>query len=438
MPRAPGPSVLQLLKLLWEGRGQQPFHLFTNLNRRYGPIVRIGRGRLQVLFVSDPEAVRQVLVVEADRYNKDRALEATRSVLGEGLLTSEGEFHRRQRRLIQPNFHRARLPDYAKMMQQCARRCSENWRDGQHLDLSHAMMALTLDVVASTLFGAKVGEDVAHIGEALDYCMSQLTPPRLAFVPLLHSLPLPSTLRFREHTGHLKGIIDRMIAQRKRNPAGHNDLLALLLQEEMSDSQLRDECLTLFLAGHETTANALTWTFYLLDQHPEIARRMRAEIDEVTQDETVSYEHLPRLILTEKIVRESMRLFPPAWTLGRWAMQATTLGGYEVPKGSTVVTSQWVMHRNPAFYPEPERFRPERWSPQFTAQLPRFAYYPFGGGSRICVAESFARAETLLLLATLAREWEFTRDHARPVIPQASITLRPRDGLYGWLKRREV
>jgi cytochrome P450 len=431
--------MVSLLRLLWRG----PLDFVTWMARRHGPVARVGlgSGRFQVFFVSCPDLIRQVLVTEADAFVKDRGLDATRPLLGNGLLTSEGEFHLRQRRLAQPAFHRQRIPGYAETMVGCTLERASAWRHLQRVDLAQEMMSLTLDVVARTLFGADIGQDMGALSEALNYCTAQFTAPRIAFLPILHRLPLPSTLRFRAYASQLKATIDAIIQGRRGNPKGdRGDLLSMLLaaqeQETMTDLQLRDECLTLFLAGHETTANALTWTLYLLDQHPNVAERLRAELDEVVGKRAVSLDDVPKLELADKVVRESWRLYPPAWTLGRRAIRRVQLGGFVIPEGATVVTSQWVMHRSPTYFPEPERFRPERWTSEFIASLPRFAYFPFGGGTRICIAEAFARTETILVLATLLRDWSFRCQPGRPVVPQPHITLRPRGGLWGqWVRR---
>jgi cytochrome P450 len=429
--RAPGPTLWEFFKAIYR-YGSNPLPMFSWFARRYGPIVRIGRGEGRVFFVSSPELIREVLVAQADGFVKDRGLDATRPLLGNGLLTSEGEFHLRQRRLAQPAFHRSRLPHYAGTMVECARRRVATWSDGQSLDFSKEMNALTLDVVARTLFGADVGDRFGVIAEALDYCMEQYTPPRIALLPLLQRLPLPSTFRFRRYSRQLKGTIEAIIAERRRSRESHDDLLSMLLVgDAMTDEQLRDECLTLFLAGHETTANALSWTFHLLSLHPEAALRIRAELG----SEELTMDHLPKLHYTDHVIREAWRLFPPAWTLGRRALRATSLGGYPIPKDATVVMSQWVVHRRADLYPDPERFSPERWTPQFIAALPRFGFFPFGGGTRICVAEAFARAETLLLLGTLLRDWEFRGQPGHEVRPQTHITLRPKGGLPGTVHR---
>jgi cytochrome P450 len=407
--------------------------------QQYGPVARMGWGWRQVLLLSDPELIRQVLVVEASNYEKDRGLDATRPVLGRGLLTSEGEFHKRQRRLIQPAFQRNRMGPYGEVMVDCALRRSAQWREGETVDLAREFMTLTLDVVARTLFGADIGGALEEIGVALEFLLTQYTAPRMAFLPILHKLPLPSTLRFYKHRAKLFSIMDSLIAKRRQFPGGEDDLLSILLQAVegevgMSDQQLRDECLTLFLAGHETTANALTWTFYLLDRHPDAAQRVVQELRSVLGERRVTFDDLPKLEFTEKVVRESMRLYSPSWTVGRRALRDTSLGGYAVPAHSTVVMSQWVMHRHPAYFAEPERFHPERWSSKFIQELPRLAYFPFGGGPRICVAESFARSEILLVMATLCRQWEF-RCAPGEVRPRPYITLRPQDGLKGRLER---
>jgi cytochrome P450 len=422
--RLPGGSLLAF--------SRDPLGFLTQLEREHGEVARFRGGGRDVFLLSHPELIHQVLVAEQRSFCKDRGLEMTKALLGDGLLTSEGELHRRQRRLVQPALHADRIARYAAAMARRTRALASGWRDGQLVDVGREMMGLALGVVAETLFGADVAEEeVAAIGAALDEAMSTFTMARIPFHALLERLPLPSTRRLRRARAVLDAVVRRMIAARRAAEPG-DDLLSTLLAARdgeggagMSEAQLRDEVMTVFLAGHETTASALTWTFHLLGRNPGVEALLHAELEAVLGARPPEPEDLPRLVWTERIVTEAMRLYPSAWTLARRALVPVAVRGYRIAPGSTVLLSPWVMHRHPRWFDEPLRFDPGRWTARRREALPRFVYFPFGAGPRACIGERFAWAEAELALATVAGRWRLEPADDREVAPVARVTLRP-------------
>ena len=433
---APGPPRRYPLQN-WLALQRNPLRFLEGV-ARHGDVARFRLGPVFVYLVNDPDLIRSVLVTRADAYHKGRALERARRLLGQGLLTSEGALHLRQRRLMQPAFHRERIAGYGETMVRYAGRAAERWKAGETIDVHKEMVALTLAIVGKTLFDADVEEEADEIGKALTEALELFQ--RLLMVPygeFLEKLPIPSTLRFRSVRRRLDATIARLIAERRRNPRDRKDLLTLLLLAQdtegdgggMTDTQLRDEAMTIFLAGHETTANAMAWTWHLLSQNPEAEGRLHGELDRVLEGRAPGVADLPRLRYTEMVLSESMRLFPPAWILGRRAIVDHELGGYRIPAGSIVLLSQWITHRDARYFPDPLRFDPQRFTAEAQAARPRFSYFPFGGGPRVCIGEGFAWMEGVLVLATIARRWRFLPVDGIPVTPAAMITLRPKSGL---------
>jgi len=443
-PTAPLPQVrgLPVVGLLPAFR-RDPLGTLTEIVRRYGPLVWARFGRVEFLLVHEPEYIEEVLVRQHRRFRKGPGFEAMRAALGDGLLTSEGEFWLRQRRLAQPAFHRAQVAAYGETMVAYARRHVEAWQDGETRDLAAEMMRLTLAIAAKTLFNVDIEAEAGRIGRALDVAMAAFVARTRSLLPLPDSLPTPTNLRFRRALADLDAVVYGIIAQRRASAEDPGDLLSMLMQardEEgrgMTDRQLRDETLTLLLAGHETTAVALTWTWYLLAQHPEVLRRLRAELEEVLGDRDPGAEDLPRLPYTQAIVREGLRLYPPAWVLSRQAVEPFELGPHRFPAGTPVLISQWVVHRDPRWYEEPEAFRPERWLGDEARRLPAFAYFPFGGGPRRCIGEGFALQEAALVLAVMARRFDVELLPGARVEPEPQVTLRLRHGLPVRLRRRQ-
>jgi cytochrome P450 len=444
LPRfPPGPKrTIPLSGLLAYRRGPLPF--FQNLAQQFGDISYFRLGPQQAFFLNHPDYIKDVLVTNHQDFMKGLALQRAKRLLGEGLLTSEGEFHRRQRRLAQPAFHRQRVASYAAVMTDYAARARERWRDGETLDISEQMMRLTLAIVGKTLFDADVESDAREVGAAMSVVMDLFNTITIPFFELLQKLPLPQLRRFDSAKAKLDAIIYRLIEERRRSGEDRGDLLSLLLLardpegdgSQMTDAQLRDEAMTIFLAGHETTANALAWTWYLLSQNPEIEAKLHEEIAAVLGARLPAFEDVAQLKYTEMVLTESMRLFPPAWALGRLALNDYEIAGYVVPKKSLVLMSQYVMHHDSRYFPDPERFDPERWTPQAREARPQFSYFPFGGGSRRCIGEGFAWMEGILLIATLAQHWRMRLVPGHPVALKPVITLRPKHGMRMIVTRR--
>ncbi len=424
---------------------RDPLGTLQRLAAAQGDVAVARFGTSRVFLLSHPDLIRDVLVTHNRLFMKGVGLQRAKRLLGEGLLTSEGDFHLRQRRLAQPAFHHARVAAYGTEMVKCAEAASEGWssREGP-IDVHADMMRLALAIVGRTLFGTAVEDAADEISRAMTTSMALFQSfSSLPFAALLERLPLPATRRFAGARARLDAVVYEMIAARRADPADRGDLLSMLLlaqdddaaRTRMSDLQLRDEVMTIFLAGHETTANTLAWTWYLLAKHPEVERRLHAEVDALGSV-PLGAGALPRLSYTSMVVSESMRLFPPAWVIGRRALAPYHAGGHAIPEGSIVLLSPYVVHRDARWYPDPERFDPDRWAPDARAGRPRFAYFPFGGGTRICIGEQFAMMEAVLVLATLAGRWRLRLHPPHVVEPVASITLRPRNGIPMHLERR--
>ena len=421
---------------------RDPLGFLPNLAREYGDIVTMRFYKFRVYYVNHPDYIEEVLVNQARKFIKGRILRANKGLFGNGLLTSGGDFWLRQRRLAQPAFHRARIAAHAETMVRFAERMQEGWRDGQTLDIHAEMTRLTLQIVAKTLFDADVDADAQEVGRALEAIMEHNSDfRRLILTPSW--LPTPRNIRAALATRRLDKIMYRIIGQRRTAGQDAGDLLSMLLhaQDEdgsrMTDRQLRDEVITLFLAGHETTALALSWTWWLLAQHPQAEAKLHAELNSVLGGRTPTLENLPKLRYLDHVITESTRLYPPAWGMARLAIEDAEIGGYMIRKGCGVSLSQWVVHRDPRWYESPEEFRPERWEGDLLKRLPRFAYFPFGGGPRQCIGNSFAVMEVALILATIAQKFRLRLLPGHTVAPLASITLRPRHGIRVTLEARK-
>lgn len=438
----PGPRGLPLLGSIPAFR-KQPAEFLLECARRYGDIVHYRLGLTDAFLIVHPDLIKDILVTHQHQFLKGYGLQWAKSFLGEGLLTSEGDFHTRQRRLSQPAFHRQRIAGYAGVMTSYAQRARERWTDGASLDMSHEMMQLTLAIVGKALFDADIESEADEIGESLTAILRLFYRFAIPFAGAVNRLPLPSNFRFLRARGRLNATIYRLIDERRRAGKDQGDLLSMLLMARdeqgdgagMSDIQLRDELMTLFLAGHETTANALTWTWYLLSQNPEVEARLHAEVAALP-DRLPGLDDLPRLGYVERVFAESMRLYPPAWAVARRPVTEYGIGDYVAGKGSSVVMSSFVTQRDPRFFPDPERFDPERWTAEAKASRPKFSYFPFGGGARQCIGEPFAWMEGILLIATLAQRWRFRLVPGHPVEPRPLITLRPRYGMRMTAHRR--
>ena len=439
---APGPRLSLVGSLIYRP-GRDPLVFFTDIARTYGDIAAFRMGGEQMFLLNDPQLVRDVLVTHNKNFRKGKGLERSKRVLGEGLLTSEGATHLRQRRLMQPAFHRDRIAGYGDTMVGYADRMRRGWTDGATLDIAREMNRLTLSIVGKTLFDAAVESQAAEVGEALTGVMESFWMLMLPFADFLERLPVPKLRRARLQRARLDAIIYGMIADRRASGRDHGDLLSMLLsaQDEddgggMTDVQVRDEAMTIFLAGHETTANALTWLWYLVSGTPDVETALHAEVDTALHGRLPTMGDLGSLPYVERVVTEAMRLYPPAWLLGRRAIAEYPIGPYVAPARSILLMSPYLIQRDAGYYADPDTFNPDRWTPEFRAGLPKFAYFPFGGGPRQCIGESFAWMELILLVATIAQQWRLRMVPGHPVVPQPLITLRAKHGMRMTLEQR--
>lgn len=433
----PGPVWPMMASLIapW----QNPLRRFVRLSRTYGDVVSFRTAAGRIVLLSAPQDIRDVLVTHQANFTKSRGLERAKVLLGEGLLTAEGATHRRERRLLQPAFHRERITRYAAAMVESADRVQSHWREGEPFDVSRDMMRLTLAIVGRTLFDVDVEAQADQIGRSLTRVLETFWIGLLPFGQTIERLPVPPIRQARRARADLDAVIYRMIAERRAERRDHGDVLSMLLAAKdtaeegdgrgLSDVQVRDEAMTLMLAGHETTANALTWTWYLVSQSPDARAALRAELDRVLGGRLPTIGDLPALRYTEQLVTESLRLYPPAWLIGRRTINSYRVGGYTLPPRTIVVMSPYVVQRDSRWFREPDRFLPERWTPDFTASLPKLAFFPFGAGSRQCIGESFAWTEMILLIATIAQRWELSLVPGHPVAPHPLITLRAKHGM---------
>ena len=430
----PGPSTGLKRWSLGPLNSGDPLKYFTGLMREYGDLVSLRVLNFRILLLNHPDHIEDVLVNHPRKFIRGRVLLANKRVFGRGLLTSDGDFWLRQRRLAQPAFHRARIADYASTMVEYTERLLHEWQDGEERDIHAEMMRLTLQIVGKTLFDADVERDAQDIGKSMELLLElSANFRRTIFIP--HWVPTPTNFRLERAIRQIEKVLYRMIAEKRASGRDSGDLLSMLLaaQDEdgsrMTDQQLRDEAITLFLAGHETTANTLSWTWWLLAQNPAVEAKLHAELRTVLAGRAPSLDDLPKLVYTSHIITESMRLYPPAWGTARTAIEDHEIAGYAIPKGSGVSFAQWSVHRDARWYDAPDEFRPERWEGDLLKRNPKFAYFPFGGGPRQCIGNTFALMETALTLATIAQQYRFRLVPGHPVVPLASITLRPRYGI---------
>ena len=418
------------------GAVDDPLRSFLRWREEVGDIARARLGGIVVHMISSPALVREVL---KDRHREFvKPIQGRRNlsrILGNGLLVSEGEFWLRQRRIMQPAFHKKRISGFGERMVQAAEDLGDEWatRD-EPFDVSHDMMRITLRIVQETLLGTTASSDADQVGESVSYVISAMNQRFRRVVMPPENWPTPANRRFAKHREVLDAAVGSIIRARRASPERGDDLLSMLLDsvdeetgESMTDEQLRDEVMTIFLAGHETTANALSWTFYLLGKHPEVARRLREELSEVLGGRTPTTEDYPNLKYTRMVFCESMRLYPPAWIMARAPREDVELGGYTIEAGSRIFIPPWVVHRNPNVWPDPEGFDPERF--RDPKAIDPFAFFPFGGGRRMCIGQGFAMLEGVLLLASLTQRFRLELVPGHPVEPEALVTLRPKHGV---------
>ena len=437
-PPGPGGSTFAFL---FGDRRRDPLAFFTKLARDYGDVSQLKLFDFRTLFINHPDDIEDMLVNKARKFEKGRVLKANMRLFGEGLLTSEGDFWLRQRRLVQPAFHRGRVAAYGTTMVEYAERAMRGWKHGEVRDIHEEMMEITLQIVGKTLFNAELTRDAKEVGETMEVLLKLAADfGKSILIPLW--VPTPRNLRARMGIRRIERIIYRIISQKRAEARDTGDLLSMLLavQDEdgsrMTDKQLRDETITLFLAGHETTANALSWTIWLLAQNPAAEKKFFDELAGVLNGRPPNVEDIPKLTYTANVLTESMRLYPPAWGMARLVKEEVEVAGYKLGPGDGVACAQWVVHRDARWFEEPEKFLPERWEGDLVKRLPRFAYFPFGGGPRQCIGNSFALMEATLILATIARKFRFKLVEGHAVKPLASITLRPQHGIRAALEAR--
>jgi len=433
----PGPKGLPIVGVSFELLGDA-LTLLRRVAREYGDIVRIPVAFGERILLNHPDWIEQLLVVQQNKFHKSTlSKEATERLLGQGLLISEGEFWRRQRRLAQPAFHRARINEYAATMVEIAERHLREWRGGEQRDVAHEMMALTLDIAVRTLFGTTLPGEADHVGKAMAFLMRYSLGRARSPVNIPASWPTPRNRRANREYDFLDSLVYRIISERRAqgNSKHHTDLLSLLMGAmdedgtQMTPKQLRDETMTIFLAGHETTALTLAWTWYLLSENPVAEARLHDELRSVLAGRAPGIRDLERLPYLQAVVNEVLRLYPPAYLLARTSITPSNIGGYDFPTGTTVLVSQWVMHRDARYFDDPDAFRPERWLDGLMGRLPAGAYFPFGDGPRRCIGQSFALMESALVTATVAQHFRFRLVSGHPVVPEPLVTLRPRYGI---------
>ena len=432
MLRPPGPKPHFLIGNI-PLAGPDPLGTFTRWAAEYGDIFYYRAAWLHVYFLNRPDLIEYVLVRNPQNFLKDRVIQNSRWLLGTGLLTAEGEAWKRQRRLIQPAFSRDRIAEYARCMTESAEQMLAAWKAGTVVDIHQEMMSLTLRVVVPALFELETME-TGKISRSLNTIMLNSIGGRLLLPPFFRFLPLRGMRDVRHAVADMNTAVYEIIRQRRSSDNQNSgDLLSLLMNahdedgSRMTDEQLRDEMMTFLLAGHETTALALSWALYLLSQNASAEEKLHEEVDRVLAGRLPSVSDLPSLTFGDSVIKETMRLYPPAWSVARTAIADFELEGYRIPVGANIVMSQWIMHRDARFFSEPEKFDPERWSSSACLNLPRFAYFPFGGGPRQCIGASFATTEAVLILATIARRYQLVSVEKTPVLPVPSLTLRPND-----------
>jgi cytochrome P450 len=439
LERAPGPRGAPVVGSLFDA-WRNPLKLLHEGARDHGNVVRFRFGIYAYVLVSGVSEIQHVLVKNQKNYTKSRNYQGLKLVLGDGLLTSEGERWRRQRRLAQPAFHVQRLRGLATSMAGLTTETIERWKalpeTGRTLDMHGEMMRLTFRIVGKTLCSADVEGDAQAIGKAMTVAMQFANDYIEQFQLIPPWLPLPKNIRFQRARKTLDALVYRLIEEHRRKGDHEGDLLGMLMSatdEEgggaMTPAQLRDEVLTLVLAGFETTANALTWTLYLLAEHPEVARKLEEEAIRVLGGREATFEDLPRLEYTERVLSEAMRLYPPAWCFERQTVQADEIGGYAIPRGTTIAICPYVLHRNPMYWEAPDTFDPDRFLPERSTERSRFAYLPFGDGPRICIGKGFAMMEMKIVLAMLAGAFQLHLASADQVEVDPRITLRPKNGM---------
>lgn len=433
----PGPKGHFLLGALPEIRRDE-LDFLLDVVRRYGDVVYLRVVNHPCYILSHPRDIEYVLLTNYGNFKKSIFLRSSKALFGEGLLTSDGDFWLRQRRLLQPAFHHQSIAAYSRSMAEHAERELDGWQDGEVRDVHQDMMRLTMQIIGQVIFGSNLGDAVEDAGRALGVFFEQFDE-RFGLYAIPEWLPTPGNLRYRRAMHRLDAILENVIRARKSEDARDGqpslDMLSTLmrLQDEngtrMTEKQLRDELTTLFFTGHETTGLALGWTWHLLAQHPAAAERLFQETWQVLEGRAPTFEDIPRLRYVDWVIKESLRLYPPAYGVVRQPIKDCEIGGYKIPAGSTLAIFPWSVHRDPRYFERPEEFRPERWADGFEKTLPRCAYFPFSVGPRVCIGNTFALTELALLVAFISQRFRFEPVAGHPVLLSPSLTLRPRKGI---------
>lgn len=439
----PGPKTYNPLGYLASFR-RDSIGFLKKIAGVYGDIVHFKIGPIRIVLVNHPEFIKEVLTVQHSNFVKGRPLEMAKKLLGEGLLTSEGEFHKRHSRIIQPAFHRKMIETYAPAMMECIGRLMRDWKDDMQVDMEKEMTRVTMAISGKTMFNADLDDEIAEISQALNTAMGLFDRIRLPFSEWLFQFPLPANVRFKKAKARLDQTIYKLIDERRRHPVDNGDLLSLLLRAQvqetesgrMSDLQVRDEALTLFLTAFDPSSTALTWTWYLLSQNPGVEAELHKEVDEVLNGRLPTLEDIPRLKFTKMVFGESMRLYPPSYIIPRQAIEDFRLGPYLVPGGTIVLMSPYLIHHDVRFHSDPETFNPHAWDTHAQDQHHKYEYFPFGGGPRSCIGEHFAWMQAVLVIATIAQSWQAKLVPGHPVEFLQRINLRPKYNMMMTLHRR--
>jgi len=447
----PGPqaarNIVQILQLMRNFQTDMLGYVSRNF-AHYGGIWKIEAGKEVQYMISEPDLIQEVLVKHADKFEKSSDYKNTEKglarFLGNGLVTSDGDFWKRQRKLVAPAFHTKRIEAYAQTMVDATQGMLERWRGQTTLDIDDEMMHVTLQIVVKTLFNKDISAEAKRIGDAMSALQELVGNNSMteAFLPIW--VPTPQRARSKKAVRDLDEIVYRLIADWRKEGKDNGDLLSMLMltrdddDNGMNDKQVRDEAVTLFLAGHDTTANTLNWTWYLLAQNPEVEAKLHHEIDTVLAGNLPTLTDLRRLPYAEMVIKESMRLFPPAYFFGRVAVEDVELGDYKVPKGTGIGVSSYSVQRDPRWWDEPEAFRPERFSPENAENIRKYSYIPFGGGPRVCIGNSFAMMEAHLMLVMIAQRYQMRLSPGQVVTPNPLLTMKPKGGLPMRLEERET
>jgi cytochrome P450 len=433
---APGPRGYPLLGSVPEVRRKGMVQFYVDAQHDYGDVVRLPMGPISMHLVTHPDDVRRVLVTNRQNYWKGIGMRKIRMLFGDGLFTSEGAYWQRQRKLMQPSFTPRAMGQFFPAMVDATQRMLERWQpagnSGQTLEINDEMMRLTMSIIANTMFSMDINEQAAEAGRAFTYVLEYVSSRSVTFIDIPLSIPTPANRRFNDAMRILRDFMGGIIAERRKNPASHNDLLSMLLNakddttgEMMSDQQVYDEIITIFFAGHETTAQALTWTWYLLSNHPEVEAKLHDEVDRVLNGRVPTAEDLAKLTYTRNVMNEVLRLYPSAWIFVRDSISDDALGGYHIPPKSMIVLSPYITHRHPDFWDNPEQFDPDRFTEERSANRHHYAYFPFGGGPRTCIGNNFALQEAQLAVAMVAQRHSLRMQNTEPVLPRMAGTLRP-------------